>query len=1082
MVDAFFDRILGRNGHPPHRTRLWLAAFLDGVKALRWGLLVILLVLLGWGIFAETQDSYLQSVVFSILGRKMTFALGSGRSDDIPFPKGGPYDERLGYAELPSFIHALGDHHYAVAEQARWSPWLRDFVKEGGYAVYKEKPRAGLEILGRHDRPIYKIRYPQRYFPDFESIPPLLVRSLLFIEDQFLLDRNAPRRDPAIEWQRFLLALAGRFTRLVGVHIHEGGASTLATQIVKFRHSAGGRTTSDGEKLRQMLTAAIDAYRNGPYTMAARERIVATYLNSEPFGSWPGYGEVIGIPDALWVWYGTSLKEAERVVRQPAATPEELSRKALIYRQLLSLVLAGRRPVYFLQKGRAALAELTDYYLRRLAAAGVISRRLEDAALRTRLSFRQELPPPPEVSFTENKAVDRLRATLLSELRLPSVYNLDRLDLTAYSTIAARAQKAVTGLLADLSDPEFVRTHGLVGVQLLGAASPARVKWSVVLYERGKNANYVRVHADSLDEPFDINSGAKLELGSTAKLRTLITYLDVMVALHHRFHSLSPKELKEIAAKAQDPLTKWAALYLAGARDTHLKPMLDAAMQRTYSGSPAAFFTDGGVETYANFEKWENYSRPTVLVAFQNSINNAFIRIMRDLVRYYVAQGGERTKELLTNPSDPERMVYLRRFAHQEGQVFLTRFYREYAGLSAAEMLAKLTRHARPAPLPRAVAFRSIYPNALQSQFAAFMKRAFPHQYLDRDRLWSLYRQASVRLFSLQDRGYLAGIHPLALWLVSYLVNHPGASRAQVMAASGKAIEESYGWLFKTGHPFKQNFRIRMLLDDQAYDKILKNWQRQGYPFSHLTPSYATAIGVSGDRPDALAKLIGIILNHGERLPTIALRRLDFAAGTPYETDMVFKGKPQQVLLPQVADTVRNALLAVVAGGTGVRVRGVYHAADGQLLPVGGKTGTGDNRFDTWGPGARLIAQRVVDRTATFVFFLGNRFFGTITAYVPGRAAAQYHFTSALAVQLLKVLEPTFAPLIDASPSGALLQAGAEAPKTVAQPAKPLRPTLAAMANPGGEPPTSSMGSHKADSGAPSRAERLNETFLKGIR
>jgi len=59
-----------------------------------------------------------------------------------------------------------------------------------------------------------------------------------------------------------------------------------------------------------------------------------------------------------------------------------------------------------------------------------------------------------------------------------------------------------------------------------------------------------------------------------------------------------------------------------------------------------------------------------------------------------------------------------------------------------------------------------------------------------------------------------------------------------------------------------------------------------------------------------------------------------------------------------------------------------------------------------------LISQRVVDRTATFVFFLGDRFFGTITAYVPGTIAGTYHFTSALAVQLLRALEPQLEPLL----------------------------------------------------------------------
>jgi hypothetical protein len=82
-------------------------------------------------------------------------------------------------------------------------------------------------------------------------------------------------------------------------------------------------------------------------------------------------------------------------------------------------------------------------------------------------------------------------------------------------------------------------------------------------------------------------------------------------------------------------------------------------------------------------------------------------------------------------------------------------------------------------------------------------------------------------------------------------------------------------------------------------------------------------------------------------------------------------------------------------------------------LPIGGKTGTGDNRYDRFGRGGRLISQRVVDRTATFVFYLGNRFYGTITAYVPGEVAAQYHFSSALAVHLLKALKPPLEPLLD---------------------------------------------------------------------
>jgi membrane peptidoglycan carboxypeptidase len=122
---------------------------------------------------------------------------------------------------------------------------------------------------------------------------------------------------------------------------------------------------------------------------------------------------------------------------------------------------------------------------------------------------------------------------------------------------------------------------------------------------------------------------------------------------------------------------------------------------------------------------------------------------------------------------------------------------------------------------------------------------------------------------------------------------------------------------------------------------------------------------------------------------------------------------PKRVFAPEIARTVRRALMNVVSEGTGTRFRGAYVAPDGRPLVVGGKTGTGDNRFKSFSAGKRLVEARVVDRTATFVFFLGDRFYGTITAYVVGPEAGKYHFTSALAVQLLKSLTPQLQPLLD---------------------------------------------------------------------
>jgi membrane peptidoglycan carboxypeptidase len=183
-------------------------------------------------------------------------------------------------------------------------------------------------------------------------------------------------------------------------------------------------------------------------------------------------------------------------------------------------------------------------------------------------------------------------------------------------------------------------------------------------------------------------------------------------------------------------------------------------------------------------------------------------------------------------------------------------------------------------------------------------------------------------------------------------------------------------------------------------------------------PSYATAIGSSGDRPAALAELMGIIVAGGVRQPTVQIETLHFAAGTPYET-LLQRAVPdsrEQALAPEVAQVLKVALTQVVEQGTGRRLRGAFADAQGTPLAVGGKTGTGDNRRVSWDARGERTGSRVLNRTATLVFFVGERHFGTLTAFVPGPEAADYRFTSALPSQILKTLAPTVAAAIRTAP------------------------------------------------------------------
>jgi membrane peptidoglycan carboxypeptidase len=143
------------------------------------------------------------------------------------------------------------------------------------------------------------------------------------------------------------------------------------------------------------------------------------------------------------------------------------------------------------------------------------------------------------------------------------------------------------------------------------------------------------------------------------------------------------------------------------------------------------------------------------------------------------------------------------------------------------------------------------------------------------------------------------------------------------------------------------------------------------------------------------------------------LQSIQFAKGTPYETHFTQVPPGGKRMLPEeLTDIVRRSLIDVVQGGTGVRLRNGFGQKDGSAIEIGGKTGTGDQRYETYAPGGRLIESRAVNRSATFVFLIGDKYFGTITAYVHEPYAADYNFTSALTVQLLKSLIPALQPLV----------------------------------------------------------------------
>jgi len=71
------------------------------------------------------------------------------------------------------------------------------------------------------------------------------------------------------------------------------------------------------------------------------------------------------------------------------------------------------------------------------------------------------------------------------------------------------------------------------------------------------------------------------------------------------------------------------------------------------------------------------------------------------------------------------------------------------------------------------------------------------------------------------------------------------------------------------------------------------------------------------------------------------------------------------------------------------------------------------SRIETVTRSGQVIDSRARNRTATFVFFLGDDHFGTLTAYVAGDKSDDFRFTSALPVQVLKGMESILVPYLD---------------------------------------------------------------------
>jgi membrane peptidoglycan carboxypeptidase len=969
-------------------------------KKLLGVLLLVGLVLGGAG--HEVRTSALQSWFFSRWAARLTYHMGPGPSPRITFPEAGPFDQRLGYTRIPEFTRRLEQREYRMTAQARFSDAADKLAHWGILPPYQEPALTGLVIRDAAGATLYDSSVGHGIFRDIHDVPPLLAKTLLFIENRRLQEPSDPRENPVVDWARLAKAGALYTGRKLGLPFPTEGGSTLATQVEKFQHSQSGRTSSPAEKIRQMMSASLKVYQEGADTRIERRQILLQYLNTMPLAAAPGWGEVNGLGDGLVAWFGVHPAVALRALAFPSRSPDTIG----AYKRILTLLCAVRAPTYYLVQNRAALETRVRSYATLLQQAGVIDQEFARRVRAMPVSFLHQKTTPPDRLIVERKAMNHLRVWLGQLLGESNLYNLDRLHLEVDSLLDLSLQRGVATLLDRLRDPDFLATRGLIGDRLLGGGDPRDVVYSFLLLERTSRGNVIRVHTDTLDDPFDINSGMKMELGSTAKLRTLAHYLELVSDLYEELSPLDAAALAQRAMGARDPLTRWAAETLRRQSGLGLAGLLQQALDRTYSASPAeVFFTGGGAHTFVNYDRDEDRRVYSVRDGLIQSVNLVYIRLMRDIVRFHEARLSYDAAAVLSNPGHPVRRRLLTEIAEAEATGALGNAYREYRGLSGREVEARLLGRRAQDPRRLAILFFAWHggegEEALGRWLDSRVGQVPPQQ------VHALAKAYGNPTLSLPDFGFLLGRHPLEVWCAGEMASTPGLSWTALRAQSPEPIRATSTWLFKTTNRRAQDLRLRIRIEQDAFARMAPSWRRLGFPFEDLVPSLATAIGSSSDRPDALAELMGIILNDGVRLPTVAVQRIRFAAGTPYET--VFERAPEpamRVMSAAVARTLRPVLAGVATRGTARRLTGAFVDATGAAIEVGGKTGSGDNRYKTFAQGGAVTSARPVSRTATFAFYVGDRYFGVVTASVTGGEVGKFHFTSALPVAILKLLAP----------------------------------------------------------------------------
>lgn len=783
-----------------------------------------------------------------------------------------PMDIQRGEASDQQDSQRLRDMNFSVSGDL--GHWDHSIFGVKLYSLEHPKMQAGLTLKGANGEVIYQAKYPRQVFKDFNDIPELWWRSLLYVENRELLDHQMDDKNVTVELDRLALAVFKRMGKKVGLHTNGPGGSGIIVQLEKLQRSPGGRTADEKAKLRQILTAMVKYYKDKD-----AKQFVVEYFNLVPLASTKLDGEVAGFAEGMEIWFGRDIEKVKTLLKTPDNQLDTagLKEKADIYREALALVGAVKMPDSYYNGPRKRGAHLSKED-RALLGHKELDHRIDDifipilrdkanlitpefAALTAadKLKFADQSTRHEPANPSPYKYVNNLRIKTQQTMKIGSLYDLERRDVTATVTAIPDLNRAAENICKLIQDPAYAKANGLVGGAegkfLFDERDLPYIKCAMIINSRsddGRNLSRVLTDNDTAS-PMNLVSGGRQGMGSTSKYRWgLLPYETSMYKLYNKYHEQTPEQLRARLAQVNfnDNHTRWALNRLLDplADNSSFDKFLDAALERNYSGNP------GGTPV-ENFDRKENSWNVSVRKNFHHSVNAAFWRIMRDNVNFVIYEEMGIDQAMFDNKEDPRRDSFLDAHTLTEGSIFLGRAMQEQTGKTAADTVDFLVKRSTArSPEQLAALFRYIYPEKSVAEMKTFILANTAEKYLAKladkpsdktvetvastgkakkirppkvrvDPFDALYKafepghydqSARTRVnkktgevktypevYDLNERRYkIFGntMHPLAFWLAKYRIQHPDASFTEIEKAAQQADGPSGKSVFRQSY------------------------------------------------------------------------------------------------------------------------------------------------------------------------------------------------------------------------------------------------------------------------------------------